>query len=1213
MLAAMAGDHEAELRLALAEGLLSKEEAERLRDEARRKGQSPLELLVALGRLSEDSLVSLRGAATARDRDPHETVDPLGATSPNDGESDDPPVFPVTGWDRYQHVRFLGQGGMGRVFLARDPRLRRDVALKFVRGDDPEVARRFVTEARAQARVNHDRICKVYEVGEVQGKVFIAMQYIDGRPLSALAEELNVEQKVMVIRDAALAIHEAHHAGLIHRDIKPSNIMVERAGDGDVKPYVMDFGLARDWSDNATVTGTVLGTPHYMAPEQARGETGTLDRRADVYSLGASLYHVLLGQPPIPGSNSLEVLSNIAHVEPIAPRSLRPDIPKDLEAIVLQCLEKDRAARYESARALASDLERFLCGDPVHARAFGVGYRLRKKLAKHRRIAVLAGLALVLICGALGWGIMGRREAKERERLATRFTEMVERIEAMARYSDLSPLHDVGADRKAMREKMAELEAEIRGAGDVAMGPGHYALGRGYLAQGDEQKAKEYLESAWNHGFREPRVAYALALVLGHLYRQRLLEVERTENREQREAKRREIERLYRDPALDFLKHSEGAGVPSSEYVAALVAFYEGHLDQALHDLDAAGSGLPPWFYELPELRGDIFMVRAFKSWSEGRRDAALADFEAGRRAYAAACAVGESVASVHAGLAELEDAAMFMQLYDEGDVTPHFDRGMEAVSRALAANPDRYESLVLEARLHRHLVEYRLNHGGAVEELVRKGIAVAERAIAVAPSRSEARLELGRSYWQWGQDHQNRNQDPSGELRKAVEIFESIEPADRDYEFHTHLGLIFATWADYEDQVGRDSTENRGKAIDSYRTAIRIDARVPEAWMNLGIAYFTSASQPRSKDPDADLREASDAIEEARKRNDKHVVPYFYGGQIHALMASRKRARGGDAQPDVDAALHLYRQGLAINPGVPQLHNGEGSILLDSAGDAWDRGDDPDPILDLARAAYEQAVTVAPEQGFGYHNVGEALARRARYRFARGDDPTPAASAAMTAIQKAIDRLPEHAPPWANLGMVHAIVAAYELEAGRDPGKSVEKAAAALSRALSKNPKDAQSNLYLGQIRGIRARFEASKGRGRPADFDEAAQAFQKAIELAPDRQDYRIAFGHFCLEWAAWQRSMGRNAGPTLSLGFDQVSEVTKLRPDWGEVRILHAALLAARAESLPSGKDRARAALEFKKAFEVNRNLERVWRSRAAAAAAQNDDVSGSASPP
>ncbi|HYO71736.1 MAG TPA: serine/threonine-protein kinase, partial [Archangium sp.] len=522
---------DSELRMAVAEGLLSREEAEALREEALRLGRAPLDLLVERGKLSADSLVSLRKEDQEQTRT---TMKPVDDTITVQRPSGKVPVlqaadFPVPGWERYQFMRLLGQGGMGRVFLAHDPRLRRDVALKFVRDDDSDAARRFVFEARAQARVVHERVCQVYEVGEVQGKTFIAMQYIDGQPLNQLAGKLSPEQKAMVLRDAAEGVHAAHRVGLIHRDLKPSNIMVERPQDGSLKTYVMDFGLARDWKEGMTASGSVLGTPHYMAPEQARGEVTRLDRRADVYSLGATLYHLLTGTHPIQGSNHLEVLSNIPLVEPRPLRALDKDIPVDLEAIVLKCLEKERSARYDSARALAEDLDRFLNGEPVHARPAGLWYRLRKKARRHRAAVTTGSMALAVATFAVGYNVHLRRQSTQLQRLAIQLIGDVKDLESDARQSHLSPRHDLGPDQKRIREGIDRLNTTMHQAGDLGLGPGHYALGRGYLALGDKQKAREHLEAAWErkNQNQQPHLAYTLALVLGQLYQEQRLEMER--------------------------------------------------------------------------------------------------------------------------------------------------------------------------------------------------------------------------------------------------------------------------------------------------------------------------------------------------------------------------------------------------------------------------------------------------------------------------------------------------------------------------------------------------------------------------------------------------------------------------------------------------------------------------------------------------------------
>jgi predicted Ser/Thr protein kinase len=1111
----MSDAHEAELGLALAEGVLKRDEADALGAEARRLGRSPLELLVARGTLSEETLLSLRGrlhGGAGREGSEREPA-PDGPPT-EDGVTPGPEAearaldFPVPDWDRYQPVRLLGQGGMGRVFLAYDLRLRRHVALKFVRGDDTELARRFVAEARAQARVRHACVCQVYEVGEVRGRVYIAMQYVDGQPLGALVHALTAEQKALVLRDAAEGVHAAHRAGLIHRDLKPSNVLVERAEDGALRTYVLDFGLARDWNDGHTASGTVLGTPHYMAPEQARGETGRLDRRADVYGLGATLYHLLTGQPPIPGDNGLEVLSNVATVEPRRPRALDADLPLDLEAITLKCLEKDRSARYDSARALAEDLERFVSGEPVRARAAGLGYRLRKRLRRHRRLVALAVAALAVVGVAVGQAVLARREVAERERLARRFTERVENIEALARYSGLAPLHDTRADRRGLRERMRELEAEMATAGAPALGPGHFALGRGYLALGDEAAARHHLETAWAHGDREPRLAYALALVMGHLYQARRLEAERLREPGPRESLLAEVRRRYRDPALAYLRQAGGAEAPSPAYVPALIDFHEDRLDEALARL-GDGSGAP-WAFEVPQLQGDILLVRATRHWNAGRSEEARADFEAGRRALATAAAIGESVPAVHLAQAQLEYAALVMELYGQGDVAPALARATGALSRALTAAPDHYEAHVLKASLHRRLAEQRTGRGEDAQAPLEEAVASARAALALAPGRPEARLELGLSLWQRARYQLGRSEDPREALQQAAEAFESIDPGERDYHFHANLGLVFKLRADHEDQTGGDSLPYRERSIASFRAALQLDERVPDAFINLGAAYLRRASHPRGE-PEADLGRAAEALARARALNPGQLVPYFYEGQVFEELARRKRARGGDARPDLERALTLYQQGIAINPSVAPLHFGVGAIYIAQAREARARGGSPFPLLDQAQAAYARGLALAPKGGLGDNNLGEVHAWRARYQRELGGDPRPSVRAAVESYQRAIERLPQHAVPRANLGRVLHTLAAYEQEHGRDAGPELARSEEALRGALALNPREAEAWRYLGEVHAVRARWLARRGQAPEAELDAAKRAFEKALELAPEDAEARLAFDQF------------------------------------------------------------------------------------------------------
>ena len=1188
-------------------------EAAALISEADATDRSPLDLLVERRRISAEQANRLRERAASNHTSPALPLSkPLASDSeatvlanPTDRHQISPPdlsAFPIPDWDRYAPIRLLGQGGMGSVYLATDRRLGRRVALKFVRTENSRQTEQLVIEARAQARVNHDRVCKVFEVGEVAGQVYIAMQYIEGQPLNVEAAHLSFEQRAMVIRDAAEGVHAAHRAGIIHRDLKPGNIMIEHDGDGRLKTFVMDFGIAQDRAETVAHSGSVTGTPHFMSPEQARGEGGALDRRADVYSLGATLYQILCWRPPIPGVTPLEVLENIALIAPRPPREINRDVPPDLEAIALKCLEKDRSDRYDSARALSEDLERFLNGDPVLATRAGGWYRVKKRARKHRRLVAVGTLALLLLTLSLAWGMRSRWQASFRERLARTYTSQVEQIEAMARYADLSRLHDIRPDRTALLRRMEDIRNGIDAAGPLAVASGSYALGRGYLALGDDVHALPLLQKAWDAGFQEPRAAYALALVFGRHYQRERAEVERIKNDALRAQRQEAVEAKYRAPALAYLRRSAGADIPSPDYLAALIDYYEGRFDEALVHVDPIQKGLP-WFYQASQLRGDILLARGTRAFRRGARDEAKADFELARKAYANACAVGESVPSLWTSAGTLEATALVMQLYGEGDIQAIAERGLRAVTNALTIDPSGIDARLLSARLHRRLAEDISLHGGDATEHLNQAIADARAITEGRIASATERLERVRVHLQYGESVLERGKDPTPHLKAAAEVLDQFTETERDYESLIQAGLIAHTWADYQEQVGQDSAVQRSRAIAAYEAATVTDRNQVPAWINLGACLLADAKRPGVSNPAGQLQKASRALEQARALDPKHIVSYLLSGQVLAEMAERTRRVGADARPEMERALQFYLAGTETKRDQPQLHNAAGSERLQLATESWDRGLSPQPFLEAARRDFTNASRVAPDQGWAYMNLSESWTAEASYRSRAGEDPTTWVAFAVSDAMKAIERMGDLAGVWSDLADAHLVMADFEEAHGRNPSTRLQQATSAITNAWQRNQNEPLAARAMATALTVRARWESRQGKDVSALFEKAVQWFERATALAPNDQACQLALGNWCRDWASFLRAQNRDPSPALTRAVQSTEALLKVRPKWAEAQALQGSLALAQAEWEPnSDTQRAearRAATLLTQALTANPHLEPRWRERAAAA--------------
>jgi tetratricopeptide (TPR) repeat protein len=374
-----------------------------------------------------------------------------------------PPAAPAAGGfpqvPGFDVLGELGRGAMGVVYKACQTQLKRLVALKMIlagaQAGTHELTR-FRTEAEAVARLHHPNVVQIYEVGEHDGKPYFALEFVEGGTLAKrlAGSPLPPREAAALVEPLARAMDAAHRAGIVHRDLKPGNVLIADSGSRSpdsfaqspirnpqsVVPKIADFGLAKRLDDESgqTQTGAVMGTPSYMAPEQAAGQVKDVGPLSDVYALGAILYECLTGRPPFRGAALLETLEQVRTREPVSPRALQPGVPRDLETVCLKCLEKSPARRYASAAALADDLQRFREDRPIVARPAGVGERALKFTRRNKRLVAGSMLVFLLL---VGWAVTStalwrnatRAEAKARQAEATA-NAALEKVQSQVAY-----------------------------------------------------------------------------------------------------------------------------------------------------------------------------------------------------------------------------------------------------------------------------------------------------------------------------------------------------------------------------------------------------------------------------------------------------------------------------------------------------------------------------------------------------------------------------------------------------------------------------------------------------------------------------------------------------------------------------------------------------------------------------------------------------------
>jgi len=1052
-------------------------------------------------------------------QNPHPLVERLSPTS--DGLTEAEPRASTTSAlpkliGGYRIEERLGEGGMGVVYRAHHPRLQRDVAIKTLPRSlayHADLRTRILNDAQSLAKVAHDRVCRVYDIGEEDGRPFIVMELVEGEPLELAATRMSVEQRLLIMSQVAEALHAAHRIGLIHRDVKPSNILVETDEDGSRRPVLMDFGLARPMAHSElTLSGSVLGTPPYMAPEQARGEA-SLDRRVDVYGLGATLYAIMAGEPPFSGATPSETLARVETVVPRSIREIQPSIAREIDAIAQHALRKRRDDRYPSARAFAEDVTRYLNGEPIRARAYSRLERLQLRMARNRplvRIMAIAGAALLV---AMGWGVTERVGALRRAQLAQEFGGEVERISTIARLSAMSPAHDVRSDRALIRRRMSAIQDVMTSQGSHAAGAGNYALGRGYLALQDYQAAETHLSAGWELGYRTPEAALALGITLSELHQDALLATEWQPDPTARARLRAQADSTYRQPARRYLSlAADGPLLESPAYVTALRLHQDGDHEAALLELEEA-TAVEPWLHEAYRLQGDIH--RTLLGVAGDSTDAVTVDahYASARSCYDRSRDVAESDVRVHQAIAMLVMSRVgFERASGGGDVVPFIEDGAQAIESGLALLPTDQELLLLKAELAKNEADHLITIGEDPTERLQVAIDAATAALAHDSTGTRGHRALGNAYRTLADHQRSRGQDASSSLAHAIAALETVQKVGTataaDF---TSIGLLNNALAQSLRDQGKECERELDAAIAAHRRAASLAPDDFRVRYNLARAYHTRAVLEFADDEaESFLDEADRLFRELAAERPGSIAVHFYAGRALAHRAAICFDQGGDGRPLTEEAVASYRRALAVNPGSSYdgiVWNAIGAVLEEYAGYLADRELPAAAVFDSAQAAFSRAVARNASDHLALSNWSGLLIRRAGQRSV--DDVTALAyyRRAIELARRSLEVNDRHVFAAAYWAGAHRGIASRLPTGSEEFRVSVRVARDSLRSVIQMNQALAYPFLELGRVHLILAEEDAASRRDPTGHLEEAVGYLERAGDLFPRVESFLVA----------------------------------------------------------------------------------------------------------